>query len=445
MKKILYSIAITIFLTANLHAQQVPGKWGIVPNPAGLVQGFSDMVFVNDTAGYIYGALSPATNDMQHTIDSGVDFSVLPIQTTLHTPTFGSHMAWPTAQNGCIIADTGIFPNPTAVFSIHTSNGGTSWTTSKIDSSLQIQNLYFPSANVGYGTGTLADGSADFVAKTTDGGNTWSKIYNTTDYAFGNTGKLYFINDNNGMFFAQNNANLLLILYTTNGGASFKPVPLQTNSSPNFLHWSKDSSWLVGADSVYRSIDSGKTWTCVVPCDSSEGAATVGAFYGDTGFVFTGIQPNVFMTTDFGVTWAKSRLPNNGPVSDSVTPLAASMASPHACYLLAADNFQTSDVLLKIAFAKPADTTGGGGGDAVQENPTVATPFAAMFGNNAITFTMAPAPEARSIQILDVLGRNCKYISLPSYATNSQMANSELHSGTYFARLGGSVVKFAIP
>ncbi len=437
MKKILYSIAITVFLTANLHAQT--GTWGVVLTPNGLNASYNDMIFVTDTIGYVYGLLTPSTNDMEVTTDTGADFNPVTIQSKLRAPNFGSNMAWPTPQNGYVFADTGLYP-ANSVFVLSTANGGSTWTTSELESNLSLGSICFPSASVGYATGILADGSGDFVAKTTNAGVTWDSIYATTDYALGS---MYFINDNNGMFFAQNGDNQLLIGYTTNGGTSFSFRPVSAFSQPTFLHWNTDSSWIVGADSVYRSIDSGKNWTCVIP-DVGAGPATVGAFYGDTGFVFSGIQPTVFMTGDAGVTWTASRLPNavNKSAADSVTPLSASMPSQYVCYLLANDNNATADFLLKISFPIP---TGGGGTGAVQTETIETTPFEAVYGTDAITFIMAPAPEARSIQILDVLGRNCASIAVTPNAASGQLPTSALRPGTYFANLGGSVVKFAIP
>jgi hypothetical protein len=148
------------------------------------------------------------------------------------------------------------------------------------------------------------------------------------------------------------------------------------------------------------------------------------------------------MTTDGGVSWTSSRLPNFG--ADSVGAIAASMPSQYACYLLAADNpFQTDDVLMKIAFAVPVDT--GGHNGVVQNTTSQTAPFSAAYESNAISFTMAPAPDARSIQILDVLGRTCASIALAPNAASSQIATSALRTGTYFAKLDGSMVKFMIP
>ncbi len=446
MKKILTGIVFTVFLTANLYAQT--GTWQLVANPNGLASNYDQMVFPTLNGGFIYGSFSNAISDLQSTTDSGVDFNSVIIQTTgLKSPSFGPCMAWPTAQNGYLCADTGIFPGPTGSFSIHTSNGGTSWTTSVIDSGYQLQNLYFSSANVGYATGSTPDGSENIVSKTTDGGNTWKTIYSNSKsgyYFGGNIGKLHFIDDNNGMFSAQSSTNQLLIGYTTNGGASFKFVTINTDSTPNFLHWNNDSSWLVGADQVYRSIDSGQHWTSVVPYDTLAGSPVVGTFFNDTGFVFRSIEPLVLMTTNAGVSWSQTRLPNNGSTADSVTPLSASMPSSHVAYLLANDYFATADVLLKIEFATPVDT-GGGKDGVVDENTAPSIPFAAIIGTNNITFTMAAASDARSIEVMDVLGRSCATISIAANATRTQLPSSELRSGTYFAQLGGSVVKFVIP
>jgi hypothetical protein len=444
MKKILYSIAITIFLSANLHAQTPDtGKWMLVPNPAGLLIGYDEMVFVTDTIGYIYGSTTNSLNDMERTADSGVDFTELSFQLTptLRSPNFVSNMAWPTAENGYIAADTGSVNTP-SLFFLSTANGGASWTASSIGSFLQLGSIFFPSANVGYGTGILSDGSGtNFIAKTTNAGATWDSIYGTIAYTLEG---LYFIDANNGMLLAQNEGtNQVNIAYTTNGGASFTYRPLPTTSQPYFLYWNKeDSSWLVGADSVYRSVDSGQHWTCVIANDSvaTAGAAVVGAFYGDTGFVFLATNPIVFMTTDAGVSWTSSRLPNNGSSADSVNPIAASMPSQYVCYLLANDNNATDEVMMKIAFAKP--TSGGGGNGVVQENPVQAAPFAVMIENNAAVLTMAPAVESRNFEVMDILGRECAYGSVAPNATQFVVP---LKTGTYFATLDGSVVKFVIP
>ena len=141
MKKFFYSIAITVFLTANLHAQT--GTWGVVVTPAGLLNGYDQMIFPTDTIGYIYGATTISPHDMEQTTDTGADFNPVTIKTTLRSPFFGSSMAWPTAQNGYITADTGHYP-ANGIFFLSTSNAGSSWTTSRINPNWPFQSIDFP-------------------------------------------------------------------------------------------------------------------------------------------------------------------------------------------------------------------------------------------------------------------------------------------------------------
>ena len=382
---------------------------------------------------------------MEFTMDSGVDFTNVPITTTLKGPTIGAPMAWPTPLNGYLYADTGnILNNDNEVFSLYTTNGGMTWISSKItDPSLQLQNIYFPTANVGYATGTLSDGSADFVAKTTDGGHSWNKIYSSTSYSFGNIGKLYFKDANNGMFFAQSNTtNKINIAYTTNG-TSFTFLPMATDSTPYFLQWNNDGSWLVGIDSVYRSVDSGKNWKGVVPYDTLAGSATVATFYDSVGFVFRAIEAKVLETTDYGATWASSTLPlpAGGTKADTVTPVAASMPSPRVAYLLANDAFSTTDVMMQIEIP-PSGSTGPG---VVSVAPQDETSFTVYSDKSSLTFEASPpAPEQRTIEIVDLLGRKCATIAVPANVTSSHLASNTLQPGSYFARLGTAVVKFDI-
>ena len=76
--------------------------------------------------------------------------------------------------------------------------------------------------------------------------------------------------------------------------------------------------------------------------------------------------------------------------------------------------------------------------------PGGSSQFSAATQGNAILFTANSADRARTIDVLDVLGRACASITLPSGATTAQLAASVLRAGSYFARLGGVVVKFAV-
>jgi len=440
MYKFLLSVSISFLIVSNSTAQT--GTWqNINIFGGGLTTGFSQMVFVTDSIGYIYGPTQNSPDDMEKTTDTAVNFTALTIKSPLKGPTYVTTMAWPTALNGYIIADTGNVQSQTnAVFCLHTSDGGVTWVSSGIsDANLQIQNLYFPTASVGYGTGSLADGSGDFVAKTIDGGATWTKAYSTTKYSF-SYGKLFFKDPNNGMIFAQSNSNNKInIAYTTNGGTSFNFAPTGTDSiPPNFLQWNNDNSWLVGIDSVYRSVDSGKNWKSVVAYDTGAGPATVAAFHDSVGFIFRANKGIVYQTNDYGVTWASSHLPDVS-TSDTISPIAASMPSSRVAYLLGTDANNGVDVMMKIKLTPPVAPPQG-----VAEAPNDEINFRVYSDKSSLIFDAPPADESRTIKLVDLLGRECASINLPPSATSSRLALSTLRAGSYFARLGADIVKFNI-
>jgi len=156
----------------------------------------------------------------------------------------------------------------------------------------------------------------------------------------------------------------------------------------------------------------------------------------------TGSVPVVLSTRDFGVTWHRDTLPRATFSSDSLIPLSASMPSDSEAYLLATDPFASTSVLLNIAIH--SHPTGGGGNGVVATAPAASTTFSAAANGNEIIFTAPTAPEQRTIQIMDILGRVCASVSLSSGAHTGTLPMNELRAGGYFARLGNQVVKFTI-
>ncbi len=443
--KIKLSLIVLLFTVVALKSQaQTYGSWQVIDGAGNFNEQLSSMAWPTMDSGFFLGN----TLQITRTIDTGVDFTVQPFPDPIDTihaggNTYYNHhsaiqtvadMAWPSNNTGFVVGISGsdTFGHTAVPTVLATQDGGNTWNQYYPADTLELfSNIYFPSATVGYGSASLSDGSEAFITKTTDGGKTWANVFQSDSLLFRN---LHFINANNGIFFALGIS--LHLGYTTDGGTSFHLVSMGTDSAPYFLHWNNDSSWLVGSDSVYRSIDSGKTWKSVVPYDTANGSAVVGTFYDDSGFVFRANNLTVLMTTNSGISWSSSVISN----PDSLTPLAASMVSPYLAYLLAFDNTQTGNALLKIEFEKSSGPPMG-----VNEGPSGSTPFAAIYGNNEITFTMSPASEARSIQVMDVLGRTCASLALAPNAGSSQLGITSLRPGTYFAELSGSTVTFVIP
>jgi photosystem II stability/assembly factor-like uncharacterized protein len=456
MYKFLTTVSISLLLVSSAAAQT--GVWKSIITPAGIAPGFTQMVFVTDTIGYIYGHTQNVPFDLERTSDTGVDFSLLTwpkVIDTFHVDTNGhkflvfssdkaiqsvNDMAWPSPTTGIIVgptyADTFHASSPTVII---THDAGVTWKEYyPVDTFLQMSHICFPTTLVGYATGVLSDGTgASFIAKTLDGGQTWTELYHSSQNALG---ALHFLNASSGIILSQGGAsNEVSIAYTTNGGSTFTFLPMTTDSTPNFLQWNTDGSWLIGIDSVYRSIDSGKHWTSVVPFDTLAGPPYVATFNNSVGFVFREFEAKVLETTDYGKTWTSSNLPlpAGGTKADTVTPVAASMPSPRVAYLLASDAYNSTDVLMKFEFPT-------GPKQGVSLGPQDERSFAVYADQFWLNFDASSAPEQRTIEVVDLLGRECASIAVLPNSTSSHLALRTLHAGSYFARLGSAIVKFNI-
>ncbi len=419
------NLAIGLFLVfsiATARAQTPDSVWHLVNSGVPLL---TNMAWPSNDTGFLLGG----TSDFRQTTDGGESFTTHSNLPSILTSV--SEMSWPSAKTG-YIAGTVYPAKPVVLKSV---DAGNTWIEQyPVDTTISLSHIDFPAVKVGYASGLLADGSKNYILNSTDSGKTWQSVYESDNLSFG---KLSFINAKNGIVFAQGASDH--IAYTTNGGITFGIVPIGSDSALNFLHWNADGSWLAGSDSVYRSTDSGKSWVSVIPYSTVGGPAYVGAFHDSLGFVFRENAPVVLFTRDYGVTWKSDTLPRVG--QDSVQALQASMPSDSVAYLLAVDPSTTTNVLMKIKIPRP---TPSGGGGVVAMAPSNNTQFSAVAAGNSILFTANSADRSRTIDVMDILGRACTSVTLPPGATTSQLRLGALQPGSYFARLGSAIVKFAV-
>jgi hypothetical protein len=77
--------------------------------------------------------------------------------------------------------------------------------------------------------------------------------------------------------------------------------------------------------------------------------------------------------------------------------------------------------------------------------PQDETNFIVYSEKSSLNFEVTPpAAEQRTIEVIDLLGRQCASIAVAANATSSHLAMSALQPGSYFARLGTAIVKFNI-
>ena len=119
------------------------------------------------------------------------------------------HMAWVSGSKG---------------YTGKTTNGGENWVFAKVPGFEQcdFRSVYaFDSLNA-----VIANaGAPAYILRTTDGGRTWTKVYENDDSAAFIDG-IDFWNNREGMIFGDPLHGRMLLLRTTNGGGSWQEVPV---------------------------------------------------------------------------------------------------------------------------------------------------------------------------------------------------------------------------
>ncbi len=194
---------------------------------------------------------------------------------------------------------------------VKTSNGGTNWeliTKSVTTANADLSDIFFIDDSTGWvcgSDGTRLGGYNGIILKTTNGGNSWTKlIINNT----GQLNSIYFIDHLNG--FAAGRGGT--ILKTTDGGTSW----LYSNNGT--INWNDidfsnyPTGWIIGGDPVntdrlIKTTDGGKTWNDVTSISFTTGTPEIHFTSKETGWLligglFTNVQ-QLYKTTDKGDTW----------------------------------------------------------------------------------------------------------------------------------------------
>ena len=189
----------------------------------------------------------------------------------------------------------------------YTSNGGTSWALPVYTTPAAINDVYFPSASVGY-----AVGNAGWIYKTTNGGSSWTSLSSGTTKNF------------NGVFFFDNNTGFAvgdsgLIMKTTNGGSSWINQSIATVFPLQDVFAASTSIAYISGDNnkIYKTTSGGTSLSVNAPDDSvyCNGYTNLHAYvtYNGTGTISYSWTPSTGLssTTDSVVT--------AGPLTASMT------------------------------------------------------------------------------------------------------------------------------
>jgi len=453
MKKA-FAILLLTFFAYNAHAQS-DTVWQLAAT--NLPGGVSSMIWSSPETAFL---LIPI-NKISRTTDSGVTFTDLkfPTYTLTHIDSPGhtrlvhdrnkeiaqvSDMAWPGPSLGIVAGrtsgdDTLRIAAPTILL---TTDAGNNWTQFyPADTALSITRLYFSSPQFGWATGTTVD-EKSFLAKTTDGGKTWTVLDKSIAYVYG---MMSFKDNMRGLVLVQETGNNNLHVMSTYDGWATAPrlSPSLGDSIPVFAYWGNDSTWIIGSNGVQRTMDSGRTWTTILHDDPASGDIVAGAFRDSAGFVVRDIYSTSYRTMDYGATWFEQRLADS--VMRGVDPdygiHLLSMPNTSRVFFLGQHPGDGVIEVMKLTIPKPATSSGGGGVAMVSHAPEG---MSLTVQGGSVYFTVCATAERRTLEIRDLLGRSVVTSDVPSMATTIGVPASTFTAGSYFARLGESVVKFVI-
>lgn len=165
------------------------------------------------------------------------------------------------------------------------------WNTRNLNSTNNLQSIYFPSGNIGY-----VVGDAGTLYKTTDGGTNWNQLNTGTTALLMD---VYFLNELTGWVVGQNGT----ILKTEDGGNNWVSISYPTN---HILYQSyffdDDNGWVVGGYGlVLKTTNEGENWT---PVSLGTSSTLLGVkFLNSSIGLISGDYGNIFVTFNGGINW----------------------------------------------------------------------------------------------------------------------------------------------
>ncbi|HMQ69438.1 MAG TPA: YCF48-related protein, partial [Ignavibacteria bacterium] len=182
---------------------------------------------------------------------------------------------------------------------------------------LDLKTAWFFDANTGFVGGQNAnDSGISYIGRTTDGGETFTRISLNNGSGYARINAFYFLNANTGYLCGNENVRLMK---TTNGGFNWTLVPNLPVDPYNYLSiYVKDVNNIMLGTEFYanngiilRTTNGAATWNVDnLPGTTGLNINAIDFKDANTGFVAAG--PTYFAyTTNSGISWTQSVFPNN--------------------------------------------------------------------------------------------------------------------------------------
>jgi photosystem II stability/assembly factor-like uncharacterized protein len=221
-----------LFILMSFHAV---AQW-VLKNPLPQPMDLNAVHFINPAEGWAVGRCGT----VMHTIDGGANWQILSLGTT---DDFEDIMF--------IGADTGWMVGYNMIY--RTTDGGQTWNLPESPLPIDACSVCFINSSEGW----VAGGSYFTILHTMDGGETWEEQDSGLGSEFGRLYSIYFIDENNGWACGFHN----LILKTTNGGNSWSKIGEQQNESlSNIIFFNNQEGIISSTQFILRSFDGGESW-----------------------------------------------------------------------------------------------------------------------------------------------------------------------------------------
>jgi photosystem II stability/assembly factor-like uncharacterized protein len=274
---------------------------------------FGSIYFTNETTGWAVGDSGVIFNST----DSGLNWNKQYQNDSLSLSSVYAIDNQYVFAVGAFIKGLSIWDEMGVIFK--TSNGGETWTNQRMDSVYKFNSIVFVNNSTGWMSGV-----SSILLKTTDKGNSWTKIVLDTSITNTKTslGKIQFVNENIGwvgLLFLANGQLYGKILKTTDGGNSWNPQNIPSLSSPSSYFVNDQLGWMIGDSNgiskTYKTSDGGANW---VLSGSTYPEYSTNIFFSNatTGWIasynYVKQSSSITRTTDGGNTWVRQNIPSKG-------------------------------------------------------------------------------------------------------------------------------------
>lgn len=183
------------------------------------------------------------------------------------------------------------------------------WSAVRFDSANIFRNIYAPTPNDVFSTGTDPFNGEYFLMRSNDGGTTWDSVALNTGADDYEVYELYFVDAVNGFIGGRkNNANQNMQKSTDNGGTwtDITPDPLSIETISGIFFLDANQGWATSGQNLYLTSNGGSNWSTVTlsftPADIYFEDAFVGYAAGGSSM---SVPALMMKTIDGGQTWTQ--------------------------------------------------------------------------------------------------------------------------------------------